>query len=377
MSEYSGARFALSEGVDALAEHREAWDELAAQRPSPFLTYAWLSHWVNVRTPHGALCATLRGPGSRLLAGGVFCRTRKGIAAAADVHSGDWDVVAVDEHARRRLWAELASEPADWSISLRQMRADAPETMVAREALAEAGYGVVRSIRQVPSPYVPLPSSFDELLSSRSHNARQQVRRNRRRLEGAGGRYRTCTGGAQLERDLDSFLRVEASGWKGGEGTAILSQPETDRLYRGFVREAAERSWLRLHLVEIGGSTVAGALVVAIGSEGFFLKIGFDESYGHLSPGVALTAEMLRAAIDEGLSGMNLLGPMDRYKARWTDELRPREQLYFCPGRTGRAIEFLWDRAARPPLLALRDHARQDARLHKFLTRARRMTGWG
>ena len=376
MPEYSGARFELSEGVDAVAVHREAWDELAAQRPSPFLTHAWISHWVNARAPTSVLCATLRGPSSRLLAGGVFCRTRKGIAAAADVHSGDWDIVAVNDHARRRLWEGLASESLGW-ISLRQVRADAPETMVAREALAEAGYGVVRSVRQVPSPYVPLPSSFDELLSSRSHNARQQVRRNRRRLESAGGRYRTCTGGAQLEQDLDSFLRVEASGWKGRDGTAILSQPDTDQLYRGFAREAAERNWLRLHLVEIDGNTIAGALAVAIGGEGFFLKIGFDESYAYLAPGVALTAEMLRAAIDEHLRGMNLLGPMDRYKARWTDELRPREQLHFCHGRTGRAIEVLWDRAARPSLLALRDHARKDARLYKFLTRVRRMTDWG
>src|SRR3954452_11143115 len=75
-------------------------------------------------------------------------------------------------------------------------------------------------------PYLPLPSSFDELLSSFRRNARQQVRRNRRRLESAGGRFRTCTGGAQLERDLNSFLRVEASEWKGREGTAIAIASE-------------------------------------------------------------------------------------------------------------------------------------------------------
>src|SRR4051812_9578652 len=48
---------------------------------------------------------------------------------------------------------------------------------------------------------------------------------------------------------------------------------------------------------------------------------------GDLAPGVALTTEMLRAAIDERLGAMNLLGPMDRYKARWTAELRPASSL--------------------------------------------------
>src|SRR5689334_24957873 len=204
--------FELSEGIEALTAHREAWDRLAAQRPSPFLTHAWLYQWVQANARTNLVCATVRGPGGGLLAGGVFYRTRKGLAAAADVLSGDWDVVAVDEDARRTLWTGIAAR-APRRLDLRQVRATAPETTVAREALAAAGYGVLRSFRQVPSPYVSLPSSFDELLTSRSRHARQQVPREIRRLHGAGGRFRTCTGGARLERDLDSFLRVEASGW--------------------------------------------------------------------------------------------------------------------------------------------------------------------
>ena len=326
MPGHSRAVFELSDGIGAMRARRDAWDELAAQRPSPFLTHAWISHWVAARARGHALCATLHGPGSQLLAGGVFIRTRSGLAAAADVHSGDWDLIAVDDHARRKLWEELASTSPRW-LHLNQVRATAPETMLTRDALTAAGYGVLRSVRQVPSPYVSLPLTFEALLSSLSRNARQQVRRNRRRLENAGGCFRTCTGDAQLEQDLSSFLRVEASGWKGRAGTAIASQRATNQLYRGFTREAAERNWLRLHLIEIDGNAIAGALVVAIGGEAFFLKIGYDQSYAHLAPGLSITAEMLRSAIAEGLGAMNLLGPMDRYKERWTTELRPREQL--------------------------------------------------
>src|SRR5437764_490985 len=108
------AVFELSDGIDAVSAHRDEWDELAAQQPSPFLTHAWISHWVAARARGDTLCATLRGPGSQLLAGGVFTRTKSGLASAADVHSGDWDIIAADDHARRKLWEELASTSPRW-----------------------------------------------------------------------------------------------------------------------------------------------------------------------------------------------------------------------------------------------------------------------
>src|SRR4051812_4922581 len=68
--DHSHVSFELSEGIEPLPAPREAWDRLAAQRPSPFLTPAWIRHWVGAQAPDRALCATLRGPGGELLAGG-------------------------------------------------------------------------------------------------------------------------------------------------------------------------------------------------------------------------------------------------------------------------------------------------------------------
>src|SRR5947208_1473289 len=69
--------------------------------------------------------------------------------------------------------------------------------------------------------------------------------------------FRTTRGGADLDRDLDAMLRVEAAGWKSSEGTAILSDDRTQRLYRAFAYAAAERGWLRIHLLELDGRALA------------------------------------------------------------------------------------------------------------------------
>jgi hypothetical protein len=51
-----------------------------------------------------------------------------------------------------------------------------------------------------------------------------------------------------------------------------------------------------------------------------------------------------------------------------------REQLDFRHGRVGRGMETAWDRAVRPPLVALRDRAHEDPRLRNLIQRVRTVT---
>lgn len=289
--------------------------------------------------------ASLVAANGDLLAAASFARSRTGmLAATADEHSGDWDIVGVDDRARGALLAEIARlDPA--ILVLGPMR----DSAIARHAIAESG----RRTREGPgprSPYLRLPGSFDELLAARSANLRSQFRRRRRALERGGElRLRTTTGGAALERDLDAALRIEASGWKGRAGTAILSRPDTERLYREFASAASDRGWLRLHLLELDGVPIAGDLGCALNGEGFLVKTGFDESLADASPGLVLRGEVLRASIDEGLHGYDFLGGPDRFKLRWAEELRPRTTLRAYRGLASVPSE-AWHHALKPVL---------------------------
>jgi CelD/BcsL family acetyltransferase involved in cellulose biosynthesis len=159
-----------------------------------------------------------------------------------------------------------------------------------------------------------------------SRNLRSQLGRRRRALEREGSLgFRTAVGGdEELERDLAAFFRVESSGWKSGTGTAILSDPRTERLYTDFTRAAAAAGWLRLHLLELDGVPVAADLNCVFAGGMFLVKTGFDKRYGQFSPGLVLRGEVLRAAVQEGCRFYDFLGGPDGYKLRWTTELRPR-----------------------------------------------------
>ena len=360
--------FELSEDVHALTDHRDAWDRLAMSSPSPFLTHAWLAPWARSSRQH-LLCATVKGPGGELRAGALLRRVPGGLASGAEDFGGDWDVVAADETARRALWEGIVSLKPP-RLHLAQLRVGSPETVIASEVLRRSGYGILPSVRTEACPYVALPATFEELLATRSSKARQDVRRRRRKLEQAGRvRFRTTTGGPNLERDWKKFLTVEASGWKGQTKSAIVTRPGAKTLYDDFVHEAAERGWLRLGLLELDGSVIAGQLAVFLGGEGFGLKMGFDESYRDLGPGSVIIAETFREAIEEGLRGMDLLGDADPYKMRWTDQVRPRQRLRVVRGTPGRVAERVWRSQLHPRLVMLRDRARDDPQLRLRLER--------
>jgi CelD/BcsL family acetyltransferase involved in cellulose biosynthesis len=309
-----------------------------------------------------------------LAAAGVFERVAGGLRSASDVHSGDWDIVAADAHQRRRFWTAL-SDLGLRRLSLEGLRLGAEDGAAAQEVLSTAGYGVLVSEPQGGAPYLELPSSFEELLDARSRNLRSQWGRKRRRLErmGAVG-LRQVTGGPTLDRDLQAFFRLEAAGWKGRNGTAILRERGAEALYRDFSRQAAEHGWLRLLLLELDGEILAADLSCALGGVGFLIKTAYDERRADLSPGLVLRGEALRLAIGEGLHGYDFLGGADRYKLQWTDDIRPRQSLRAYRGPAGRAFEQLTVTVGRPARRAARGFVHDHPPLHAALERTRRLS---
>lgn len=351
-------RLQLHEGPEAFDALATQWDALAERVPSPFLTHAWLAPWWEAFGSGELVTAAVHGRDGTLRAGATFARARLGaLRATANEHSTHWGAVSSDASAQARLWSEVAALRAP-SLTLASL--DEAGAVDVADALTSRGR-IVHARTELTSPFAPLPSSFDELLASRSANLRSQVNRRRRALEREGAlRMRTLRGAEALGADFDAFLRVEASGWKARSGTAISAQERTERMYRRFAEHAAERGWLRLHLLELDGRLTAGDLSCAMGGVEFLVKTGFDEGYRQWSPGLVLRAEVLRAAVEEGLAGYDFLGGPDAYKLRWTDQLRTRTTLRGFRGIRGRPPA-LWWTSARPALRRVRNGVRQRA----------------
>jgi CelD/BcsL family acetyltransferase involved in cellulose biosynthesis len=332
-------------GAAALDSLAEQWDALA---PSPFLTVAWLDAWWDAFGTGVRVTAVVRDAAGALVGGAALLRRRGRLEAAANVHSGDWDVVAAGEQAHAQVWRAIAATGAG-TLRVEGMVREARGTDDARRALRDAGYRLTERPR-APSPRMALPGDVDALLASVSRNLRSQLGRRRRALERqAELRLRVVTDGAEVASALDAVLRLEASGWKGQAGSAILSDPATERLYRSFATAAARGGFLRIYLLELDGAVIAGDIGCSHRGVGYLLKTTFDERLSRSSPGMVLRGEVLRACIEEGLREYDFLGGAETYKMQWGPVARPRVEIRAFKGPRN-LPEWAWWSGVRPTL---------------------------
>jgi CelD/BcsL family acetyltransferase involved in cellulose biosynthesis len=196
-----------------------------------------------------------------------------------------------------------------------------------------------------------------------SANVRKDVRRRRRRLEELGEvAVEVADGQERLEELLDEGFRVEAAGWKGEEGSAILSDERTRRFYTDVARWAAGRGWLRLSFLRLDGRAVAFEYSLEQGGVFSCVKGGYDGAYARFSPGRVISHALLERAFARGLTRFDLLGADEAYKRAWTGTTRDLQLLQaFAPSLPGAAQ---WAAASygRPAVERARQVLRRAAR---------------
>lgn len=100
--------------------------------------------------------------------------------------------------------------------------------------------------------------------------------------------------GAAARAELNAFLALELSGWKGKAGTAIASRPRDDAYVHRLAELAAEADMLQIDTLLLDGKPIAIGLLLDCAGTRHFLKIAYDERAGRHSPGRNLTIAMLR-----------------------------------------------------------------------------------
>ncbi len=316
----------LEHEVFARPEFMGAWlRTFAAQSPLRVLV---------AREEDGSLSAVLPLVETRCPEFGV-----RALHSAANVHSSRFDLVAKHPGAAATAFIEhLALDPG-WQV-LRLMHV--PDGAAAWNLLraAEAAHFPVGTWTSHRSRYLQLPPTVEELRGRLSKNLTSGLRRRRRRLLETGAvSLELFTHGPELEARLEELFSVEASGWKGREGTAILQDEQTRRFYREVAHAAARAGYLTLYFLRLDGRAIAADLAFTYRGRFLSLKFGYDEQFARFSPGQLLTEDELHEGIGSGLQEFDLLGDDAPWKEAWADQTRPHHWLYVFPRtRTGRAL---------------------------------------
>lgn len=100
-----------------------------------------------------------------------------------------------------------------------------------------------------------------------------------------------------ISEALPTFLRLEAAGWKGAEGTACLSNSEDLEFVEEMVTGLAQQGHVAISELRAGSIVVATAVNLLHADTLFAFKIGWDAEFADVGPGTLHEVELMRSPL--------------------------------------------------------------------------------
>lgn len=147
----------------------------------------------------------------------------------------------------------------------------------------------------------PTASVDDYLNAALPRRRRKEYRRLRARLGETGNLESVVTDNPQVARRwLAEFLELEASGWKGRQGTAIACSDELADFMKEYAGRLFDGGCGVFWKITLDGKPVASMLGTKKDNRVWLLKIAYDEKLARYSPGVLLIIDVIAWACARG-----------------------------------------------------------------------------
>lgn len=249
---------------------------------------------------------------------------RQGFPAALEILGGRMlgepaDVLFRDRSALASLVDALAGERR--LLEFQRLPASSPTIEAVRAAFRGSAFVWISDAGGCPR--IDLAQTTNDPFLSLSSRLRSDLRRAERKAEEFGeARYEIhaprCAG--DFLPLYEEIQKVEAAGWKGERGSAIVKNSAQSAFFRRFGELASEAGILRLAFLRFDGVAAAIQYAVEWNNAYWLLKVGYDEAYAKCSPGQLLLLHSLRDAARKGLCSLEFLGAESQWTRRWTDE---------------------------------------------------------
>jgi CelD/BcsL family acetyltransferase involved in cellulose biosynthesis len=303
------------------------WNSLLAESSAnlPFLRHefqrAWWEHKGGGEWPDGQLhILTGRDEDGALLGIAPFFSAkdyghRDALMFIGSYEIADFlDIIASPQHHADFLAALLdhwETALPQHSLALYNLLDDSPTPDVLQQLSESRGLDFALETLQ-PSPYVPVPSSFDAYAESldgkQAHELRRKLRRAARNPVPV--ELELVTSGPELEATLDDFFRLMRF---EADKAAFLSDAMQAQM-AAIARAAFDAGWGQLAILKVGHERAAAYLNFDFENRIWAYNAGFDPAHEQLSPGWLLMAEMMDWCIAQRRTAFDFMRGGEEYK---------------------------------------------------------------
>lgn len=194
----------------------------------------------------------------------------------------------------------------------------------------------IEIMEHIKTPRIVLCGNFDEYWKSRHKDLVQNLARRERKIKESNGEISLVEhrDPEEMAFAIQEYSRLEQSGWKGKQGTAVTG----DNVQGVFYREVMERFGRRGEGVVfrflLDGKTIASQIGLERDGMIVFLKTAYDETLKDLSPGLMMRKEIVRKLFSGGkIRTIELYGRVHDWHRKWTDQIRTIFHVNFYSGR--------------------------------------------
>lgn len=328
----------IAHSLDDLAPWKDQWDALAAAQRLPMLHYAWFQAAERcLAAADSVRVVYVLDPADSLIAACALERRCDSVGRISYQILGMsrlYEPSALlhrDPPARAALIAALGG--LEFPVILARLWPDthAPDSIAHGWRPARRALHLGKPI--VPSQYLQLTGDYVQYAESLPSQRRYDLRRAYRRAETAGQLQCDIVtpAPADLHAPLTMAFEVESRSWKARSGSAVLTTPGLREFFFTILQTFAAERRVLIALLYSDGTPIAAQVCLSSYQRLWLLKIGYDEAFAKLSPGLILMNEVIKHSYQQGMDGLEFLGSAEDWVEAWRPQLRPYQLLVLYP----------------------------------------------
>jgi CelD/BcsL family acetyltransferase involved in cellulose biosynthesis len=306
--------------VTELNQHRLSWDKLNAETArTPILSTDFilplLTHFAG-KKDRLALCGDVSNPDA--------------MAIITERKFGVWETLQPSQ-VPLGLW--LQRRNLSTPILMEQMRKALPFptllfgiTQQDPDLLPRPeSQGKLVTLDYIQTARVTIKSSFEDYWAERGKNLRQNLKRQRNRLERENTQIelRVIQSADQIEQAIVDYGKLESAGWKNAGGTAIHIDNEQGKFYRDMLINFCQHQNARVFQYLYDGQLVATDLCIKDDHSLIILKTTYDETITTSSPAMLMRQDAFETIFNERwVDKIEFYGKVMDWHTKWSDEIR-------------------------------------------------------
>jgi hypothetical protein len=172
---------------------------------------------------------------------------------------------------------------------------------------------------------ITMSGTFEEYWKQRGSNLRHNLGRRRRRMaeKGYTGELIARRAPEEVQEAIREYGRLESTGWKGKDGTAVSEDNSQGLFYRQVFEYFCARSEGVIYQYAVNGKVVASDLCLQRDGMMVVLKTAYDESMNEYSPALMMREDIMKQLFEEKRTRViEFYGRVMDWHRRWTDEVR-------------------------------------------------------